>query len=443
MWGKVSGCCDVYSFGIFLLEIVSANKPIEKLPGGVKRDIVQWVTPHVQKGNFTHIADPKLKGHFDLEQLKYVVMIGMRRIDNTPEKRPSMQEVVEWLKGVCRRALFSWEEEQLAQLESKIAHYNLQHQLDDEIGYSFSLPDVLLQFYKLFATMVRGKKSTKSKHLLWHCACCNLWKMRNEAYDGQKLLQHSKIIWLGLMMDGLCRNHMLSDAIGLMDLMMRNGVYPDTIAYSTLLHGYCSRGKIFEAKSVLHEMIRNGCQPNTCTCNTLLQEMDERFADANSLLYKLIDKGYGFDHASFMPMIDGLSKRGNKRQVDELAKRMMKLELEDRLVDRTYSNRKRVILGKLHKDGGSDWQDIINRYGHMGDEDNEFFLFSILFIFGKNKELHEYFAHYIVKDRLGIVATAHTLFVDKDPERAMSPACIELAKLHSIVVDFAKSGSVA
>ncbi|KAH1036238.1 hypothetical protein GLYMA_20G153100v4 [Glycine max] len=99
MWGKVSGSCDVYSFGILLLEILSAKKPIEKLPGGVKRDIVQWVTPHVQKGNFLHIADPKLKGHFDLEQLKSVVMIAMRCTDNSPEKRPSMAEVVEWLKG--------------------------------------------------------------------------------------------------------------------------------------------------------------------------------------------------------------------------------------------------------------------------------------------------------------------------------------------------------
>ncbi|KAL2347793.1 hypothetical protein Fmac_001793 [Flemingia macrophylla] len=56
------------------------------------------------------------------------------------------------------------------------------------------------------------------------------------------------------------------------------------------------------------------------------------------------------------------------------------------------------------------------------------------------QEVQEYFAHYIVKDRLGIVASAHTVFADKDPERAMSPACIELAKLHSIAVDFAKSG---
>ncbi|ESW15337.1 hypothetical protein PHAVU_007G064500 [Phaseolus vulgaris] len=99
MWGKVSESCDVYSFGILLLEIVSSKKPIEKLPGGVKRDIVQWVTPHFQKGNITHIADSKLKGRFDLEQLKRVIMIAIRCTDNSPEKRPSMVEVVEWLKG--------------------------------------------------------------------------------------------------------------------------------------------------------------------------------------------------------------------------------------------------------------------------------------------------------------------------------------------------------
>ncbi|KAG4378370.1 hypothetical protein AAZX31_17G025100 [Glycine max] len=46
----------------------------------------------------------------------------------------------------------------------------------------------------------KEKKSRKSKHLLWHCACWNLWKMRNniafqnQAYDGQKLLEDSKII---------------------------------------------------------------------------------------------------------------------------------------------------------------------------------------------------------------------------------------------------------
>ncbi|KAG6660345.1 hypothetical protein CIPAW_03G099300 [Carya illinoinensis] len=103
MWGKVSESCDVYSFGILLLEIISAKKPLEKLPGGVKRDILQWATPYVQKGALNHIADPRMKGKFDREQLNSAVMIALRCTDRSPEKKPSMIQVVELLKGVVGR----------------------------------------------------------------------------------------------------------------------------------------------------------------------------------------------------------------------------------------------------------------------------------------------------------------------------------------------------
>lgn len=99
MWGKVSESCDVYSFGILLLEIISGRKPLEKLPGGVKRDIVQWITPYVQKDAFDHIVDSRLRGKFELDQLELVVMVGMRCVDSHAENRPSMVEVVQWLKG--------------------------------------------------------------------------------------------------------------------------------------------------------------------------------------------------------------------------------------------------------------------------------------------------------------------------------------------------------
>ncbi|KAG5234506.1 PTI1 tyrosine-protein kinase [Salix suchowensis] len=97
MWGKVSESCDVYSFGILLLEIISAKKPLQKLPGGFRRGIVQWATPHVQKGDFEHIVDPRLKGRYDRAQLKLVVMIAMRCSDSNVENRPTMMEVVKWL----------------------------------------------------------------------------------------------------------------------------------------------------------------------------------------------------------------------------------------------------------------------------------------------------------------------------------------------------------
>ncbi|KAK3007262.1 hypothetical protein RJ639_015663 [Escallonia herrerae] len=55
-------------------------------------------------------------------------------------------------------------------------------------------------------------------------------------------------------------------------------------------------------------------------------------------------------------------------------------------------------------------------------------------------EVEEYFTNYIVNDSLGIIASAHTVFADREPGKAMSKPCIELAKLHSIAVDFPKTG---
>ncbi|KAB1205839.1 RNA-dependent RNA polymerase 1 [Morella rubra] len=59
------------------------------------------------------------------------------------------------------------------------------------------------------------------------------------------------------------------------------------------------------------------------------------------------------------------------------------------------------------------------------------------------EEVEEYFVNYIVNDNLGIIANAHAVYADREPDRALSAKCIELAKLHSIAVDSPKSGVVA
>ncbi|RRT73320.1 hypothetical protein B296_00006284 [Ensete ventricosum] len=99
MFGKVSESCDVYSFGILLLEIVSARKPIEKLPGGDMRDIVQWASLLAAKGAWGRIADPRLGGNFKQDELQDAVVIAFRCTDLNPENRPTMKEVVALLKG--------------------------------------------------------------------------------------------------------------------------------------------------------------------------------------------------------------------------------------------------------------------------------------------------------------------------------------------------------
>lgn len=58
----------------------------------------------------------------------------------------------------------------------------------------------------------------------------------------------------------------------------------------------------------------------------------------------------------------------------------------------------------------------------------------------KIEEVQEYFTKYMVNDSLGMIANAHTAFADKESSMAESVACVELARLFSIAVDFPKTG---
>lgn len=100
MWGKASESCDVYSFGILLLELLSGKKPIEKLGPGVKRTIVEWAGPLVLEGNLMKLVDPKLKEKYEEQELKGLVHVATRCAQNAPEDRPTMLEVVEMLNDI-------------------------------------------------------------------------------------------------------------------------------------------------------------------------------------------------------------------------------------------------------------------------------------------------------------------------------------------------------
>ncbi|KAJ7300051.1 hypothetical protein O6H91_05G084000 [Diphasiastrum complanatum] len=99
MWGKVSESCDVYSFGILLLELISGKKPIEKHGQATKRTIVEWAAPLVFQGKFNELVDPKLKGNFDGSELRKIVQAATLCAQNAPENRPTMIEIVRMLKG--------------------------------------------------------------------------------------------------------------------------------------------------------------------------------------------------------------------------------------------------------------------------------------------------------------------------------------------------------
>ncbi|XP_021672392.2 PTI1-like tyrosine-protein kinase At3g15890 [Hevea brasiliensis] len=123
MLGKASESCDVYSFGILLLELASGKKPLEKTSEAVKRTITDWAMPLACERKFNELADPKLNGKFEEGELKRVVLAALKCADSRPEKRPTMLEVVELLKGESEEKLAELEKDELFRV-SQPADYN-------------------------------------------------------------------------------------------------------------------------------------------------------------------------------------------------------------------------------------------------------------------------------------------------------------------------------
>lgn len=48
---------------------------------------------------------------------------------------------------------------------------------------------------------------------------------------------------------------------------------------------------------------------------------------------------------------------------------------------------------------------------------------------------------YMKGDNLGLIATSHKIHADLSVKGVLSQKCIELAQLHSIAVDFPKTGN--
>lgn len=113
MFGKASESCDVYSFGILLLELCSGRKPIEKISPTIKRPITDWALPLAREKKFDEMADPKLNGKYVEEELKRVLLVALTCSQNSPEKRPTMLEVVDLLKGESKEKLANMEESEL------------------------------------------------------------------------------------------------------------------------------------------------------------------------------------------------------------------------------------------------------------------------------------------------------------------------------------------
>jgi serine/threonine protein kinase len=97
--GKATPSTDVFAFGVFLLEVVCGRRPIERGEQSNRVILVDWVLEHHRNGSITDTVDPRFMGKFSTEEVTLVLKLGLLCAHPSPNVRPSVRKVMQYLDG--------------------------------------------------------------------------------------------------------------------------------------------------------------------------------------------------------------------------------------------------------------------------------------------------------------------------------------------------------
>ncbi|KAK1428075.1 hypothetical protein QVD17_16902 [Tagetes erecta] len=94
---KITEKCDIYGFGVLVLEIVTGKKPVEYMEDDVVI-LCDMVRGALDNNQADGCIDRKLKGNFPIEECISVIKLGLVCASQVPSNRPDMEEVIKVLE---------------------------------------------------------------------------------------------------------------------------------------------------------------------------------------------------------------------------------------------------------------------------------------------------------------------------------------------------------
>lgn len=100
--GLLSEKCDVYSFGVLILVLISGRRPLQVTASPMsefeRANLISWARHLAHRGKLQELFDPALQS-LDQEQALLCVTVALLCLQRSPAKRPTTKEIVAILSG--------------------------------------------------------------------------------------------------------------------------------------------------------------------------------------------------------------------------------------------------------------------------------------------------------------------------------------------------------
>ncbi|KAJ0794781.1 putative protein kinase RLK-Pelle-CrRLK1L-1 family [Helianthus annuus] len=99
--GHLSTKCDIYSFGVVLLESMSGRRALDRNLGYGKQNLVDWASKvKLNRKNVKEIMDPGIQHNYPLQGASECFALALRCVAKESKDRPSSEEVLQSLEQI-------------------------------------------------------------------------------------------------------------------------------------------------------------------------------------------------------------------------------------------------------------------------------------------------------------------------------------------------------